>query len=114
MADQIVKLNLDFIEKGDVVGKIVNIYSSYAYALAHGATGLSTVKSVAPLTGVIGAAIPQTAKTAGPTVDNNGKLLIALDDGAGVGAVYWGACVAGRFGGPMKIQVTPDDLTPLS
>lgn len=113
MADKIIKIDMQFIEAGDCTGKIVNIYDTYAHALAHGATGLVTVKAVDPLTGVVGSAIPQTAKTAGPTIDNKGKLLIALDNAA-VGAVYWAACVAGRMGGPMKILVTPEDWTPFS
>jgi len=113
MANRIIKLDMSFLEAGDVEGKIVNIYDTYAHALTHGATGLVTVLSVAPLTGVIGAAITQTAKTAGPTVDNKGKLLMALSDNL-VGIVYWAACVAGRMGGPMKILVTPEDWTPFS
>lgn len=113
MAVKIKKLNMQFIEAGDVSGKIVNVYNSYANALAHGATGLSTVYAVDPLTGAVGAAITQTAKTAGPTIDNAGNLLFAIDDGT-TGAVYWLNCVAGRFGGPMKLEVTPEDWLPFS
>jgi len=113
MADKVIKLDMSFAEAGDVTGKIVNIYDTYAHALSFGATGLATVKTVDPLTGVIGAAIPQTAKTAGPTIDNNNKLLIGLSDAA-VGAVYWANSEAGRMGGPMKILVTPEDWTPFS
>ncbi len=112
MADKIVKRDVSFAEAGDVTGKIINIYNSYANALAHGSSGLSTVKAVDPLDGTVGDEIEQTAKTAGPTVDNNGKLLVALDDGSGNGAVYWANSVMGRFGGPMKIVVTPEDWTP--
>lgn len=113
MSDRIIKFDVLFAEAGDVRGKIVNIYDTYAHALAHGATGLATVKTVDPLTGVVGAAIPQTVLTAGPEVDNNGQILISLDDGA-VGAVYWAMSAMGRWGGPMKILVTPEDWTPFS
>lgn len=111
--DRVVKLNMEFMEEGDATGKIVNVYDSYANALAHGATGLATVKAVDPLTGAIGNAISQTAKTAGPTVDANNKLLIALSDATN-GAVYWLNSVAGRMGGPLKVVVLPESVTPAS
>lgn len=111
--DKIVKIDMQFCEAGSVDGKIVNVYYTYADALAHASGRFATVKAVDVLTGVIGAEIPQTAKTAGPTIDVNGKLIIALDD-ATYGAVYWLACQAGRMGGPLKVVVTPEDFTPAS
>ena len=102
MADKVIKLDLNYLEEGDVSGKIVNIYDSYANAVAHGATGLQTVKDVNELTGVVGSAIPQTAKTAGPTINLNGKLVISLDDGT---AEYWARTVAGRDSGPIQISM---------
>ena len=102
MADRIVTRNLNQIEAGDVWGKVVNVYDSYANALAHSATGLVTVKSVNRLTGAIGTAITQTAKTAGPQIDLNGALVFACDDALGH---VWLACAAGRFGGPMRVDL---------
>ena len=105
MADRLITLNLNHIEKGDVTGKIVNVYDSYAHALAHGATGLVTVKAVNALTGAIGSSITQTAKTAGPAVDSNGRLNIGLSDG-GSSKIYFLNSTAGLFGGPLKVTVT--------
>lgn len=52
-------------------GKPVNVYGSYANALAFASTGLSTIYAVTPLTGAKGSAISQTAKTAGLTPDQS-------------------------------------------
>ena len=104
MADQVKVMDMSFVEAGDVNGKIVNVYDSYAHALAHKAAGLKTVKDVNRLTGGVGDVIPQTAKTAGPEIDLNGKLVIALEDGT-TGRTYWLNSTAGRFGGPMRIDL---------
>ena len=103
MADKVFTLDMNHIEKGDVTGKIVNVYDTYAHAVAHGSTGLQTVKAVDPTDGSVGSAISQTAKTAGPEVDINGRLNIALDDGT---ASYYLMSNAGRFGGPMRVDAT--------
>ena len=107
MADQVVTIPMQHIEAdgSSAIGKVVNVYDTYAHALAFAATGLTTVKTVNRLTGAVGAAISQTAKTAGPTVDNNGMLIIALDDKSDE-RVYWLNSTAGRFGGPLKVVVS--------
>lgn len=100
--DRIVTINMNQIEAGDVWGKVVNVYDSYANALAHGATGLVTVNEVNRLTGAVGDAITQTAKTAGPEVDLNGMLVFAADEVLGH---VWLNCAAGRFGGPLRVDL---------
>ena len=114
MADKVIKLDMSFIEAdpSSTPGKVVNIYDTYANALAHGETGLQVVKAVDPLDNSVGVTIPQRspkgtapatgATNIGPEVDINGKLLIALDDGV---TEYYANGTAGRFGGPLKITV---------
>ena len=97
--DKVVTLRLAEVEAGDVTGKIVNVYDTYAHALAHGATGLMTVKAVNILTGAIGAEIPQTAKTAGPAIDLKGGLVFGVSNGADIYLMS----NAGLWGGPLKI-----------
>ena len=103
MADTVRTVNMNDIEAGDVVGKIVNVYDTYANALAHAATGLQVVKEVDQLTEAVGSAITQTARTAGPTVDNNGRLNFACDDA--LVEIYL-MCQAGRMGGPLRVDLS--------
>ncbi len=98
--DKRVTLQLNHIEAGSVVGKIVNVYNSHANAIAFGATGLVTVKAVNPVTGVIGTAISQTAGIAGPAIDVNGALQFGVDDAADIYLM----CRAGRWGGPLRMS----------
>ena len=104
MADKVIKMDMSYAEAGDVTGKVVNVYDTYAHALAHGATGLvATLKAVNPLTGAVsGGAITQVAKKTGVNVDANGKLLCSLSDAS---AEYWGAMEAGRQVGPFRISL---------
>jgi cobalamin biosynthesis protein CobT len=106
MSYRVVTLPVGYAEADGMgmIGKIINVYDSYAHALAHGSAGLETVKDVDRLTGDVGDTITQTAKTAGPTVDVNGKLVIALEDGSDEMS-YWLKCDAGRWGAPRKITV---------
>ena len=102
MADRVLKMHLNHIEAGDVSGKVVNVYDTYANALGYGATGLiSTLKAVAPLTGLpTGSAITQVAKTTGVTTDIGGNLLFSVDDAS---YEYWGRVTSGRVTGPFRI-----------
>lgn len=104
MADKIMKIDLSYIEKGDASGIVVNVYDTYANALAYGATGLvATLKPVNALDETIGAAISQVAGETGIETDINGKLLCSLDDAV---AEYWGMCKRGRATGPIQILMT--------
>ena len=106
MADKLMTIDMKTGEAdgASVVGKVVNIYNTYTNALAHSSTGLVTVKDVNRLDGTVGSAITQTAKTAGPTVDNNGMLVVYLDDGGSSQDYYLnGDLGRGRF--PQKIVV---------
>lgn len=105
MAFEPIFIDVNTGEAGDVVGKIVNFYDTYANALAHGATGLVTVRSFNQLTFLAGSAITQTAQSAGPAVDNNGMVKVALD--TGLGEVY-AMSKMGRFQAPIRIVI--DDL----
>ena len=53
-------------------GRIVNVYDTYAHALSHGATGLSTIYDMTLADGTEGSAISQAAETVGLTPDQNG------------------------------------------
>ncbi len=98
------KVPLDYIEKGDASGIVVNVYDTYANAVAYGATGLvGTLKPVNGLTGAIGSAVTQVAGVTGILTDINGKLLCSLDDGT---AEYWAMCKRGRATGPIQILMT--------
>lgn len=76
-------------------GSCVNVYDTYAHALAHGSTGLATIATVDKLTGSAGAAITQAAKTVGVPVSQDGQILFSIDDGGGdcylMGDGIWGA-----------------------
>ena len=104
MALKLVKMDLSYIEAGDVTGKVVNIYEGYENALNHGEFGLvEDMKAVDPLTGeATGDAIVQVPKVTGIPIDQNGKLLVALNDDV---AEYWGAVVSGRSVGPFQIEM---------
>lgn len=64
-------------------GKIVNVYDTYAHALAGGATGLVAINAVAPLTGAAGSAISQAAGSVGLTIDINGRIDFYVDAAVG-------------------------------
>jgi hypothetical protein len=68
-------------DKRNHSGKTVNVYTSYANALLHGATGLATIKDINKLTGAAGSAITQVAKTTGFEVDQFGMIHGFIDDG---------------------------------
>lgn len=70
MADKLITVNVgrEVYEEG----KTINVYGSYANALSHGATGLSTILGVDKLTGLVGASITQVAKTTGLTANQAG------------------------------------------
>ena len=106
MAERVIKIDLGYIEAGDVTGKVVNIYDTYENALAHGATGLiTTMKAVDVLTGLPdGSAIVQEAKVTGIEIDINGKFIASLVD---TEIEYWGAVVSGRAVGPIQIHLPP-------
>lgn len=84
------------------VGKTFNVYGTYANALAHGSTGLSTINALDVLTGSSGSSITQVAKTTGVDVDNNGKVNFFADDG-GSSQEYYLMSVGGRQGVPTKV-----------
>lgn len=65
-------------------GQCVNVYDTYAHALAHAATGLMTISSVDKTVGTAGTAITQAAKTVGAAVDENGFCQFIVDNGAAV------------------------------
>ena len=98
MAQVSVSVDCKFAEAGDTWGKIVNIYDSYANALAHGATGLSAVSLIEPLTGAIGAAVTQVAKTTGIEIDRSGQINMALEEAT----AFYLMCEAGNWGAPLK------------
>jgi hypothetical protein len=79
-------------------GKTVNVYDTYANALAHAATGLSTIAAMAPLTGAEGSAVSQTAKTAGLTADQNGMVHFYIE----ASSVCY-LMSAGLWGPPRKV-----------
>jgi len=105
MANKLLNVKVDYLEAdgGSVVGKIVNVYSSYAYALLHGEDGLADINVATVLTGVIGAAITQEAKVTGVTVDNNGKVMFYADDGEYEELFLMSTM--GRQSGPQRIVV---------
>ena len=87
-----------------MVGRIINIYDTYAHALAHAATGLLTdVREFNRLTYQIQSPITQTAKTAGPTVDIHSVLAVAID--TNVHTEVYLMSNAGRWGGPRRIAL---------
>jgi hypothetical protein len=94
-------------DKASMVGRIINIYDTYAHALAHAATGLLTdVREFNRLTYQIQSPITQTAKTAGPTVDIHSVLAVAID--TNVHTEVYLMSNAGRWGGPRRIAL--DDV----
>lgn len=110
MADKVFMLDATDMEADPASAdeRIINVYDTYANALAHDAAGLSTVKDIDRLTGLVGSVITQTAKTAGPKVDVHGKLVIFLSDGggaAGTNQEYFLMSDSGKFGGPRRIVV---------
>ena len=91
-------------DKASMVGRIINVYDTYAHALAHAATGLVTdCRAFNRLTYQVQGLIAQTAKTAGPTVDIHGVLAIAVDTNAHT-EIYL-MSNAGRWGGPRRIAL---------
>jgi hypothetical protein len=88
------------------VGKIVNVYDTYANARLHGASGLiasTYLYSVNRRTGNATAPIEQTVKTVGLTIDNNGIIAFGIDDT--LEEVYL-MSVAGRWGGPRRQAIS--------
>lgn len=83
MANKLIQTKMDYAEAdgASVVGNVVNVYNTYANALTHGEDGLVTIYDFTTLTGAIGDAITQVAKTTGVTVDNNGLASFYVDDG---------------------------------
>jgi hypothetical protein len=79
-------------------GKTVNVYDSYANALAHAATGLSTIQAMLPLTGAEGDAVSQTAKTAGLVADQNGMIHFFIE-----ASTVCYLMSAGMWGPPRKV-----------
>jgi len=91
-------------DKASMVGRIINVYDTYAHALAHAATGLVTdCRAFNRLTYQVQGLIAQTAKTAGPTVDIHGVLANAVDTNAHT-EIYL-MSNAGRWGGPRRIAL---------
>ncbi len=85
-------------------GEVVNVYDSYAEALAHAATGLSTILGMNPLNGTSSGAIVQAAKVTGLTVDQFGRVNFLTDSAQA--AVYLMA--KGCWGAPLKVPVVVD------
>jgi len=112
MANEIVKvLNMSTIEcdLSAVTGKIVNVYDSFANAIAQTDTGLVTIYEVNGLTGVIGDAVTQHGKNAdddqaGLTVDINGNIMFGASAGK-----YWLGIYAGRSGDPVSVDLIAED-----
>jgi len=105
MANILIQRKMDNIEAdgASVVGKIVNVYNTYANALTHGEDGLCTIYTMTVLTGAIGDAITQVAKTTGVTIDNNGKASFYVDDGEYTEVFL--ITTGGRQSGPQRIVV---------
>jgi hypothetical protein len=104
MADKLITADVNTYEAdgAGVIGDVVNVYDTYANALAHGATGLATIKELTVLTGAVGSTITQVAKTTGVPVDNNGQVKFFADDG-GSSTPYWIISENGRAGGPQRV-----------
>jgi hypothetical protein len=105
MADRLIQVKFDDAEAdgGSVIGKIVNVYDTYANALAHAATGLATINAVTVLTGAKGASISQAAKTVGVTIDNNGLCQFYAADGSYSELFLMSVC--GRQAGPRRVVI---------
>ena len=88
-------------DKRNHEGKCINVYDTYANALAHAATGLVAIKDVTRLTGAAGSAVTQTAKTAGLAVDQYGMIHFYVDDSNP--SVF--LMSNGHFGPPRKVYV---------
>lgn len=84
-------------------GEVVNVYGSYANALAHAATGLSTIKTLDKLDGT-GDALTQEAKVTGVAVDQFGYVNFVTDTAET--AVY--LIAKGHWGCPVKAVVVVD------
>lgn len=88
-----------------MVGKVINVYDTYAHALSHAATGLlADLREFNLLTYELQGVISQTAKTAGPTVNVHSVLAIAVDVDAHT-EIYL-MSDAGRWGGPRRIALS--------
>jgi len=104
MANQLLNIKMDDYEAdgGSVLGRIVNVYTSFANAATHGEDGLADIWEKDPLTGLQGDAVVQEAKVTGITVDNNGLCSFFVDDAEG--DIYL-MTVMGRNPGPFRIVV---------
>lgn len=78
-------------------GLHLNIYDTYAHALAHAATGLSTIYAVSKLDGTKGDAISQVAKSTGVPVDENGWAHFFIASGSTYFAKVSGSHIPIRF-----------------
>jgi len=105
MADKLIQVKFDDAEAdgGSVIGKIVNVYDTYAHALNHATTGLASINDVTVLTGAKGSAISQVAKTTGVTIDNNGLCQFYADSAANTEVFLMSTC--GRQAGPRRVVV---------
>lgn len=82
-------------------GSCVNVYDTYAHALAHASTGLATVNSADKLTGASSTLISQAAKTVGVAVDRDGMINFYIDD-AGTDCYLM---ADGIFGAPRRVKI---------
>ena len=111
MANIVKVVDMTFVEcdLSASAGKIVNVYDSFANAVAHGLTGLVTVYPVNGLTGAISeVAVTQVGKNetgtnVGLTIDIMGKIQFAAPAGK-----YYLAVYAGRSGGPIPVDIVAD------
>ena len=104
MADKLITVDVLTYEAdgAGTIGDVVNVYDTYSNALAHGATGLATIKELDVLAGTAGSTITQEAKVTGVPVDNNGQVKFFADDG-GSSTPYWIISENGRAGGPQRV-----------
>jgi hypothetical protein len=105
MADKLQNFKVDQWEAdgASMVGRVFNVYDTYANALSAGATGLCSIKALVVLTGAAGAAITQVAGTTGVTVDNNGCVKFYID--SALTEFYLTCTAAGRNSGPMRVLI---------
>ena len=96
MADKLVSIMVDPRNFGHS-GKCFNVYDTYANAIAHGATGLKTIKDFDRLLGTATTTISQVAKQVGVTPDQVGRLTFIVDDGAAIHLVTEG------YGVPIRV-----------
>jgi hypothetical protein len=109
MAKKLVTVEMSGCEADGVAvwGKVVNVYDSYANAIANGDTGLVPVFAVNPVTGSIASSATtqhgknSTSAQAGLTINEMGKFLFAVDVSTAP-IVYLNSALGG-MGGVMKV-----------